>query len=122
MFFGSILIVIFLIATGQMDLMFSLNAQQIGWTMITSVFLFTALAAWYTGLKYIKVSVATTILLLASPITTLLSLFFLGQTLILNQVLGIILIALAVFWIYKTSKRSEISIKNLISKSNYGGI
>jgi len=106
MFFGSILIAIFLIATGQMDLMFSLNAQQIGWTMITSIFLFTALVAWYTGLKYIKVSVATTVLLLASPITTLLSLFFLGQTLVLSQVLGMILIALAVFWIYKTSTLS----------------
>jgi len=106
MFFGSILIAIFLIATGQMNLMFSLNAQQIGWTMITSIFLFTALAAWYTGLKYIKVSVATTVLLLASPITTLLSLFFLGQTLVLSQVLGIVLIALAVFWIYKTSALS----------------
>jgi len=106
MFFGSILIVIFLIVTGQMSLMFSLNVQQIGWTMITSIFLFTALAAWYTGLKYIKVSVATTVLLLASPITTLLSLLFLGQTLILSQALGIVLIALAVFWIYKTSALS----------------
>ena len=104
MFFGSILIVIFLIATGQMNLMFSLNAQQIGWTMITSIFLFTALAAWYTGLKYIKVSVAATVLLLASPITTLLSLLFLGQTLVLSQVLGIVLIALAVFWVYKSSR------------------
>jgi len=122
MFFGSILITIFLIATGQINLMFSLNAQQMGWTMITSIFLFTALAAWYTGLKYIKVSVATTVLLLASPITTLLSLFFLGQTLILTQILGIVLIILAVFWIYKTSKRSKNSIKGFASKSNYGRI
>lgn len=106
MFFGSIFIILFWLMTGQAHLAASLNIQQIGWVLITSVFLFGYLATWYTGLKYLKVSVAATILLLASPITTLLSLLFLGQILVLSQVLGIVLITLAVFWIYKTSTLS----------------
>lgn len=106
MFFGSIFIVLFWLMTGQAALVTSLNLEQIGWVLITSVFLFGYVATWYTGLKYLKVSVAATVLLLASPITALLSLFFLGQGLILSQVLGIVLIALAVFWIYKTSTLS----------------
>lgn len=104
MFFGSIFIVLFWLMTGQAHLAASLNVQQIGWILITSVFLFGYLATWYTGLKYLKVSVAATILLLASPITTLLSLLFLGQTLVLSQIIGMILIALAVFWVYKSSR------------------
>ncbi|MBL7155438.1 MAG: DMT family transporter [Candidatus Portnoybacteria bacterium] len=104
MFFGSIFIILFWLMTGQAHLAASLNVQQIGWVLITSVFLFGYLATWYTGLKYLKVSVAATILLLASPITTLLSLLFLGQTLVLSQIIGMILIALAIFWVYKSSR------------------
>jgi len=96
MFFGSILIVLFLLITGQANLMLALDVRQIGWTMITSTFLFVALAAWYTSLKYIKVSIAATVLLLASPITTLLSLIFLGEVLMTAQIIGMLLIILTV--------------------------
>jgi len=106
MFFGSIFIILFWLMTGQAHLITSLNIQQIGWVLITSVFLFGYVATWYTGLKYLKVSVAATVLLLASPITTLLSLIFLGQSLVLTQLLGIILITLAVSWIYKSTSLS----------------
>jgi len=104
MFFGSIFIILFWLMTGQAHFAASLNVQQIGWVLITSAFLFGYVATWYTGLKYIKVSVAATVLLLASPITALLSLFFLGQTLVLSQIIGIILIGLAVFVVYKSSR------------------
>ncbi len=79
MFLGSIFIFIFLLFTSQAGLIFELNLQQIGWIMITGVFLFGYIMTWYTGLKYVKVSVAVLILLLASPITSLLSLIFLNQ-------------------------------------------
>ena len=93
--------------TGQAHLAASLNIQQIGWVLITSIFLFGYLATWYTGLKYLKVSVAATVLLLASPITTLLSLVFLGQSLILTKILGIILISSVIFWIWRASRYHE---------------
>ena len=47
---------------------------------------------WYTGLKYTKASTATSILLLGSPITTLLSFFFLKTHLVVPQAIGILLI------------------------------
>ncbi len=106
MFFGSAFIILFWLVTNQAHLVASLNLEQLGWVLITSVFLFGYLATWYTGLKYVKVSIAATILLLASPITTLLSLIFLGQSLVLTQVLGIVLITLAIFWIYKSASLS----------------
>jgi len=101
MFFGSLLIVLFWLMTGQAHLITSLNIEQIGWVLIASAFLFGYLTTWYSGLKYLKVSVATTILLLASPITSLLSLVILGQGLMVSQIIGITLISCGIFLIVK---------------------
>lgn len=79
MFFGSIFILIFLVITGQVNLIGTLNTNQINWVIITSVILFGYVITWYSGLKYIPVSVATSILLLGSPITTLLTFIYKGN-------------------------------------------
>jgi len=107
MFFGSIFIVLFWLATGQFSLLSSLNLEQVGWVMITAVFLFGYVATWYTGLKYVKVSVAATILLLASPITTVLSVIFLGANLVVSQIVGVALIVLALGIIYYYAEKEE---------------
>jgi len=73
MFFGSIFILIFLFITGQMGLIGALNTNQISWVLITGIILFGYVITWYSGLKYVPVSLAAVILLLGAPITTLLS-------------------------------------------------
>ncbi|MFH0907122.1 MAG: DMT family transporter [bacterium] len=103
MFFGSIFIILFWIATGQAGSVVSLSLEQWGWVMITSVFLFGYVATWYTGLKYVKVSTASVVLLLASPITIIFSFWFLGEKLLFSQIIGVILIILAVLWICRYS-------------------
>lgn len=112
MFFGSLLIVLFWLMTGQTHLMASLNLEQIGWVLITSVFLLGYLITWYAGLKYVKVSVAATVLLLASPITTLLSLLVLGESILVGQILGMFLIIAAVFLIYRSTPRLCLEIQD----------
>jgi len=107
MFFGSFFIILFWLFTGQAHLINSLNLEQIGWVMITSVFLFGYVAAWYHGLKYIKVSEAAVVLLLASPITTFLSLIFLNQALLINQFFGIILALLSILIIYSSYAQNK---------------
>jgi drug/metabolite transporter (DMT)-like permease len=94
MFFGSTLIVLFWILTGQAHLVTSLSLEQIGWVLITSILLFGYVATWYSGLRYIKVSTAAAVLTLASPITTLLSFSFLGLSITFQQWLGIFLIVI----------------------------
>ncbi|MBI2626594.1 MAG: DMT family transporter [Candidatus Nealsonbacteria bacterium] len=89
MFFGSIFIIIFLAATHQAQLALSLNLGQMAWTLITSVLLFGYVITWYSGLKYIPVSKAACILLLGSPITTLLSIVFYGSPISLKGILSI---------------------------------
>lgn len=88
MFFGSIFILAFLAGSGQLFLIGILKINQISWVVITSVFLFGYVITWYSGLKHVPVSVATSILLLGAPITTLLSFI---QTGVIGQgeILGI---------------------------------
>ena len=76
MFFGSLFIMVFLAFNHQLVLLADLNIQQIGWASITSVLLFGYVYTWYTGLQYIKVSEAAVVLMLGSPITTMLSAIF----------------------------------------------
>ena len=88
MFFGSIFILIFLVATGQIGLIGTLNISQMAWVVVTAIILLGYVITWYTGLKYVPVSVAAPILLLGAPITTLLSFIYTGA-IGWKQVLGI---------------------------------
>jgi drug/metabolite transporter (DMT)-like permease len=73
MFFGSLFIAGFLALSGHLDNLAALNFIQIKWVLITSALLFGYIFTWYNGLKYVSVSVATAILMLGSPVTTLLT-------------------------------------------------
>lgn len=73
MFFGAIFILAYLGINGRSSLIASLDLKQIGWIMFTAVLLFGYVITWYRGLAKIPVSVATSVLLLGSPVTTLLT-------------------------------------------------
>lgn len=74
MFFGSLLILVFLSITNQLPLITHLSFKQINWIIITAVILLGYVLTWYNGLKHIPVSQAAVILTLGAPITTLLNL------------------------------------------------
>jgi len=92
LFFGSLFIMAFLIGTGKVGLLATVSVAQLSWIFVTSVFLLLYVFTWYTGLKDVKVTTATSILLLGSPITTLLSFIFLGTALSVIHAIGILLI------------------------------
>lgn len=96
MFFGSLLIIIFLTITNRISLIKALTTTHIAWILITSVFLFGYVFTWYSGLKQIKASVATSILLLGSVITTMLNLSFANITITLSQIIGVTLLIIGV--------------------------
>jgi len=73
MFFGSIFLLAYLVFTNQLGPVAAMTSQQWLWTAIPSVLLLGFVLTWYNGLKHISVSLATVILLLGSPITTLLN-------------------------------------------------
>ena len=55
-------------------------------------FLFFYVYTWFNGLKRVQASVATSILLFGSVITTLLNFIFIDKILLLDQVIGTVLI------------------------------
>lgn len=113
MFFGSIFILVFLAFTRQLVLLENINIQQLGWTAITSVLLVSYVYTWYAGIKYVKISEAAIILMLGSPITTVLSAIFVRPA-ALKEYLAMFLIVggvLAVFGINKiTDKLKQVYV------------
>ena len=79
MFFGAIFILGYLVFIGQSSQILSLDLAQIKWIILTAILLFGYTITWYNGLKYVPVSVATTILLFGLPITTILTLVSTGK-------------------------------------------
>lgn len=97
MFFGSIFIIIFLAATGQYTTQITL--AQIGWVFITSCFLLLYVSTFYTGLKYVRATVAASILSFGQIITVSLSYLFLNAQITSVQALGMLGIVTGIIFI-----------------------
>lgn len=93
---GSIFIALVLLFTGGFSAISTLTALHWQWVLISGIILFGYVTTWYTGLKYIKVSTATIILLLGSPITLLLTFIFQGQGFSVQQLIGVGLLVFGV--------------------------
>jgi len=106
MFFGAIFILIYLIFTNQTSQIFVLNSRQIIWVLVTGIILLFYVLTWYSGLKYISVSKATAILLLGSPITTVLNLIS-GTKISLHEMISGILILIGILTIFGIKKIFE---------------
>src|SRR3970040_2106648 len=89
---GSLVILGVLIATGKLALISQLPPLHLGWVALTALFPLGYVLTWYAGLREIKVTPATSILLLGSPVTTLLVAFQSGLLPSFPQGLGIALI------------------------------
>lgn len=95
--FGSMFILIFLLATGNMgNVAAALTSRHVLGIILTSTLLLGYVMTWYKGLSMIKASTATSILLLGSPITALLNFSILKKALTLNNMIGAILIVAGV--------------------------
>jgi drug/metabolite transporter (DMT)-like permease len=114
MFFGSIFILMFLVATGNFADLLVLTKDQLLWSIVPSVLLGLYVLTWYTGLKDVPVTLASAILLLGSPITTLLNVLHAGVTLNLSQVTGIVFLVLGVVTFMYSVDSIKISRPNKI--------
>lgn len=100
MFFGSIFILAFLLATRQAGPIFALSFEQAGWVLLTSCFLFAYVFTFYNGLKHLPVHKATALLMLGQPITALLSFAFLGKAASLQEAFGLLLAIAGIFLLF----------------------
>ncbi len=100
MFFGSVFILAFLLASNQAQGLFAISAPQLYWVILTSFFLLAFVFTYYNGLKHLPLHKAASILLLAQPITAFLSLAFLGKPVSLQQGFAFLLIISAIFLLF----------------------
>jgi len=97
MFFGSVFILAFLAFSNQLpSLAFSL--PQLQWVLLASALLFLYVFTYYSGLKHLPLHKAAALLLLAQPITAILSFAFLGKVVSFNQAIGLALIVAGVLF------------------------
>ncbi len=120
MFFGSIFILGYMAATTNLNQSLTLNGSQAIQVGIATLFLLGYVLTWYNGLKLIPATLATSILLIGAPITSILNWIFLNQNLTVYQISGAFIILAGVSaWITLEkikSNKKRLCIKSLNAK------
>ncbi|MFC1711737.1 DMT family transporter [Patescibacteria group bacterium] len=106
MFFGSIFLIMFLGVTGRLGQISVLTSRQVLEILASSFILLSYVITWYRGLKLLPVTIATSILVLGSPVTAILTMLS-GKALGLDQLIGIGFILISSFVIIEAAS-SEI--------------
>ncbi len=108
MFFGAIVMLIYLAASGRIEALASLSLSQVWAIAYTSVFLFGYAFCYYSGLKHAPASIVASILVLGSVITSLLYVLFDAKRYSLEQVGGMLLITAAVSMLWYVALRFRV--------------
>jgi len=94
--FGSVFLLLFLVATGQVGSVGALSAAHWGWVLLSALLLTGFVGTWYSGLKEVDLSRASLMLALAFPITWVLSVSVGRTTLSLPQAAGAVAVTFGV--------------------------
>jgi len=111
MFFGSLILFAIIVFLGKLNLFLALSSQQILYIVVSGILLFFYVLTWYWGIKYINLSKAATILLLAPVISLVLGFLWLGETIFISQLIGSLLILIGAFVVARI-KSEKREIKN----------
>jgi drug/metabolite transporter (DMT)-like permease len=109
MFFGSLFIFAFLVLSGKAQLLTAISPGQVEWILITAGMLALYVITWYNGLKYVDASLATAVLLLGSPVTTLLAS---GAAMTLDKAFGSFLLVAGIVTFMNSTQ--HFSVKELL--------
>jgi drug/metabolite transporter (DMT)-like permease len=102
MFFASLVLFSIVFIIGNANQLLLLTYEQILYIGLSVSLLFLYVFFWYYSIRLIKVSKASTLLLLSPLISLFLSYLFLEESLLLLQVMGSILILLGAFIVSRT--------------------
>jgi drug/metabolite transporter (DMT)-like permease len=114
MFFGSLFMLAFLAATGNTLSISSLTPNHYLWLVFTAALLLGYQLTYYNGLALLKVSEATSTLVLGAAITSLLSLFVMKIP-SPAELLGIIVIAAGLVLVYLAPGETDVHHKTVQS-------
>ncbi len=102
MFFGALLLFAIIFLLGKTSLLFSLNSEQWLYIIVSGVLLFFYVLTFYWGLKYINLSKASTVLLLAPVISLVLGAVWLNEQVFALQLVGSMLILIGTYFVART--------------------
>ncbi|UCC91410.1 MAG: DMT family transporter [Candidatus Aenigmatarchaeota archaeon] len=105
MFFGGVILFGVVLLLGKFDLLLSLSMQQ--WTniFISTGILFGYVLFWYWSIRYINVSKASTLLLLAPVVSLVLGMWWLNEPAPAVQLLGSALILIGAYFVVGIKSR-----------------
>ncbi|MBU2595911.1 DMT family transporter [Patescibacteria group bacterium] len=107
MFFGSIFLIFYLFFTHKIGLLSSISTTGWIWVAIVSAILFGYVVFWYSALKYSPVSLVTSILVLASPLTSMLESVFRTHKYSPHQIGGVLIIVLTLILLIVILKKAK---------------
>jgi drug/metabolite transporter (DMT)-like permease len=107
MCFGSIILLGYLFFTGQIGSLVILNSNQWFWIVISSILLLGYVLTWYKALAKLPAVTVTSILVIASPITTCLDLIYSHKINIYQLSGSALIIAAVILLIYSFIKINE---------------
>lgn len=109
MFFGSLLLFAILFFADKVELLYSLSCKQMVYIAISGFLLLLYVLFWYWGLKFISLSKASNLLLIAPIISLALGYYWLREQVFTMQLLGSALILVGAYIItrIKSEKRVE---------------
>lgn len=102
MFFASIVLFSIVLLTEKFNQLLLITYEQVLYIGISVSLLFLYVFFWYYSIRLIKVSKASTLLLLSPPISLSLSYLFLEETMLPLQIVGSVLILIGAFIVSKT--------------------
>ncbi|HDQ22671.1 MAG TPA: DMT family transporter [Candidatus Uhrbacteria bacterium] len=114
MFFGSIILLGYIGYLGLLGDLVILNVNQWLWILLTSGLLLGYVLTWYKALKYLPAVTVTSVLVLASPLTTLLNGIFVTHKYDWGQIIGSVLIVFAgglIIYSFKQVKNVTSSVR-----------
>lgn len=107
MFFGSGFLLLFLVFSGKASGLFAMSQNGFAWLILVAGFLAAYIVSWYGALQKLPVSVAASFLVLASPLTTLISSVYYHRPIMLDGIIGLVIMAVGILLFYVSYKRNE---------------
>lgn len=105
MFFGGLILFGVVLLLGKFDILLSLAAQQWGNIFVSVAILFGYVLFWYWSIRYINVSKAATLLLVAPVISLILGVLWLGEPAPALQLFGSALILIGAYFVVGIKSR-----------------
>ncbi len=101
MFIGALVLFSAVVLLGQIDALLALNGQQVVNLLISTTILFGYVLTWYWAIRYINLSKASTLLLLAPVISLVLGVAWLGEPAPYLQLIGSAIILIGAYFVVK---------------------